>query len=169
MKYEPVITFARIIDVYVATRGKDLGERTCQAICRHVKILDGAGGPDNTSYNAPQIGNILKLYNIVYVPIFKNYLLKSKSLKKNAKALKVAMKNAKEAASSSAAAALRTSDGKTPVTVKKGNVVVQVTVNGGAISMNSMSGTFPGDRDAAHSSFLQFGHASGAMVRCCLC
>ncbi|CAB9520575.1 Retinoblastoma-associated protein [Seminavis robusta] len=124
MKYEPAVTFARIIDVYVTLRTSELGEETCQAIVRHVKILDAAGeenGADPT-YGSTKMGDIIRLYNLVFVPIMVSYLLKSKALKKDALALKEMM----------ATSAPLDTNGQVPAAapaaVKEGNVTVQLTV-----------------------------------------
>ena len=182
MKYEPDLTFARIIEVYVAVRGKDLGERTCQAIVRHVKILDGAGdGEDDNAYGATKIGNIIRLYNLVFVPIMKNYLLKSKVLRKNAAVLKEAIKNAKATKSAKPNTVTPTgkSNASTPVPIQQGNVSVQLTLDGSKygtttasmiidqkqndVTMDDVPGAYPTE-DPGQSTFLQFGSASGSNV-----
>jgi hypothetical protein len=72
MKYTPELTFTRIIDAYVVVRGQDIGDITCQRIVRHIKL-------NNETDDTP-IGNIITLYNSVFVPRMKKHLLKSKSL-----------------------------------------------------------------------------------------
>jgi hypothetical protein len=78
VKYKPEIKFAQIIDAYVAVRGDELGEVTCQKIVRHIKIEPGNDADQNKD---GIIGNVIMLYNKVFVPNMKNYLLKSASLK----------------------------------------------------------------------------------------
>ena len=76
LKLKPDISFARIIEAYVSVRGQELGDVTCQRIVRHIKI--STGGNDNAT-----IGNVIVLYNKVFVPSMKDHLLKSKSLKRS--------------------------------------------------------------------------------------
>jgi hypothetical protein len=78
VKYKPEIKFAQIIDAYVAVRGEELGEMTCQKIVRHIKIEAGSDADQNKD---GIIGNVIMLYNKVFVPNMKSYLLKSSSLK----------------------------------------------------------------------------------------
>jgi hypothetical protein len=73
VRYKPEITFARIIDAYVTVRGRELGDVTCQRIVRHIKV-----NPDKA---ATEVGNVILLYNRIFVPSMKAHLLKSKSLK----------------------------------------------------------------------------------------
>jgi Retinoblastoma-associated protein B domain/Retinoblastoma-associated protein A domain len=79
MKYND-ITFARIIDAYVATRSPELGDVTCQRIIRHIKI-------NMTDSEGSQLGNVIVLYNKIFVPVMKEHLLKSESLKRAAERL----------------------------------------------------------------------------------
>ena len=126
MKYEPDITFARLIDVYVDTRGKDLGENTCQAIVRHVKILDGVGeGGEEGAYGVTKIGSIIRLYNLVFVPVMKTHLLKSKSLRRNGAVLRDALKKAKATDSALPNTVTPTGKSDRPVSIQQGNISVQ--------------------------------------------
>jgi hypothetical protein len=76
LKLKPDISFARIIEAYVSVRGQELGDVTCQRIVRHIKISTGSNA------NAT-IGNVIVLYNKVFVPSMKEHLLKSRSLKRS--------------------------------------------------------------------------------------
>ncbi|GKY93388.1 hypothetical protein MPSEU_000306400 [Mayamaea pseudoterrestris] len=71
LKYDPDLTFARIIDAYVVIRGPDLGDVTCQRIVRHIKIMDAAPQP---------IADIIYLYNHVFLWKVHQHLLRSKSI-----------------------------------------------------------------------------------------
>lgn len=163
MKYEPDVTFARMIDVYVEARGKDLGEHTCQAIVRHVKILDGAGeGDDEGTYGATKIGSIIKLYNLVFVPVMKTHLLKSKSLKRNGKVLKDLMKKSKATKAALPNTVTPTGKPGAPVRIQQGNVSVQLTLGASKDDLTDVSSySFPGD-SVGKSTFLQFGQAAGS-------
>lgn len=74
VKYEPELKFAKIIEIYVAVREPELGSVTCQRIVRHIKIAVGMTAEGS-------MGNVITLYNKVFVPAMKEYLLNSKSLK----------------------------------------------------------------------------------------
>jgi hypothetical protein len=76
LRLKPDISFARIIEAYVSVRGQELGDVTCQRIVRHIKISTGSNA------NAT-IGNVIVLYNKVFVPSMKEHLLKSRSLKRS--------------------------------------------------------------------------------------
>ena len=71
IKYKPELLFQRVIDAYVVVRGQELGDVTCQRIVRQIKLSGADDAP---------IGNIIMLYNMVFVPTMKQYLLHSKSL-----------------------------------------------------------------------------------------
>jgi hypothetical protein len=77
LKYQPDLKFANIIEAYFVTRERDLGSITCQGIVRQVII-----SPGKTSEEG--MGNIISLYNIVFIPAMKENLLNSESLKRNA-------------------------------------------------------------------------------------
>jgi hypothetical protein len=94
MMYRPVISFSRIIEVYVAVRGQELGERSCQRIVRHIKLV--SDGDVVAAGTTRVIGNVINLYNDVYVPKMKKHLLRSKSLKRNTAVLAVAMDSPSE-------------------------------------------------------------------------
>lgn len=179
MRYEPVVTFARIIDVYVGIRGKDLGTTTCQAIVRSVTILDGHGDDDEgTDQRTPKMGNIIRLYNLVFVPIMKSYLLHNKPLRRNAAVLRKAIIN------KNAADPANHNDGSVSVAVREGNVSLNVTLldNGSSndvltttqmlmveqqrndITRQNIPGALPEDRSECRT-FLRFGRASGAKVK----
>lgn len=74
VKYEPELKFAKIIESYIAVRESELGSVTCQRIVRHIKITAG-----NTTEDS--MGNVITLYNNVFVPAMKEHLLNSQSLK----------------------------------------------------------------------------------------
>jgi hypothetical protein len=57
-KYDPNLTFSRIIDAYVVIRAPEMGDVTCQRIVRHIKIMDAAQQP---------VGDIIYLYNQVFL------------------------------------------------------------------------------------------------------
>ena len=72
MKIVPEVTFSKIIDAYLAVRGQELGEKSCQLIVRHVQI----------DANERAVGNIIMFYNQVFVGKMKKHLLTSTSLKR---------------------------------------------------------------------------------------
>ena len=78
LKYQPTITFARIIDAYVVIRGPEVGDVTCQRIVRHIKILDDVQQP---------IGDVIYLYNKVFLWKAYKHLLKSKTILAAAEAM----------------------------------------------------------------------------------
>lgn len=167
LKYEPDVTFARLIDVYVDTRGKDLGEHTCQAIVRHVKILDGAGeGGEEGAYGATKIGSIIRLYNLVFVPVMKTHLLKSKSLKRNRTVLKEAMKKAKAAKAALPNTVTPTGEKSSlPVSIQRGNVSVQLTLRDNKEDLTDVASySFPGDNVVGKSTYLQLGRPASSGV-----
>ena len=69
IKVRPEVKFLRIVDAYIAVRGPELGDLTCQRIAYNIKLES-------------EWGNIINLYNMVFVPAMKDYLLSSKSLQK---------------------------------------------------------------------------------------
>jgi hypothetical protein len=71
LKYDSNLTFARIIDAYVVIRGPEFGDVTCQRILRHIKIMDAAPQP---------IGDIIYLYNQVFLWKVHKHLLRSKCI-----------------------------------------------------------------------------------------
>jgi hypothetical protein len=75
VKYEPELKFAMIIESYIAVREPVLGSVTCQRIVRHIKITAGKTADDS-------LGNVITLYNRVFVPAMKEHLLNSKSLQR---------------------------------------------------------------------------------------
>lgn len=75
MQFSREVTFAAIIDAYIAVRGPDIGDITCQRIVRFVKI-------ENGRTEAGIIDTIITFYNRVFVPAMKEYLLLSVSLKR---------------------------------------------------------------------------------------
>ena len=113
IKLQPEILFVKIVDAYIAVRGPELGTVICQRIIRNIRILgrtdaiiiqnpnhhhhgsrSNSGGP-NTTTSVPGsttnnndshhvMGNVIMLYNKVFVPAMKDYLLHSKSLQKAA-------------------------------------------------------------------------------------
>jgi len=82
---EPEVKFSKIIEAYVSVRGPDLGDVTCQRIVRNIKIENGSGDGD-------QWGNVITLYNKVFVPIMKEHLIYSKALELAAKQTKAVMR-----------------------------------------------------------------------------
>uniref|UniRef100_A0A7S3DNB1 Retinoblastoma-associated protein A-box domain-containing protein n=1 Tax=Entomoneis paludosa TaxID=265537 RepID=A0A7S3DNB1_9STRA len=77
VKLDPEVKFTKIVDAYISVRGPELGDVTCQRIVRNIKIDNGTG-EDNAGRN--QWGNVITLYNKVFVPVMKDHLLNSKSL-----------------------------------------------------------------------------------------
>jgi len=77
VKYEPELKFSAIIDAYIAIRSPELGAVTCQRIVRNIKISNGKPAESSSS-----MGNVIELYNKVFVPAMKEHLLLSKSLKR---------------------------------------------------------------------------------------
>lgn len=75
IKYTPELTFSRIIEAYVVVRGPEVGDVTCQRIVRHIKIYEDSNDPNNAD-------NIIVLYNRRFVPVMKEHLLGSKSLRR---------------------------------------------------------------------------------------
>jgi hypothetical protein len=72
LKYQPELKFAKSSTAYFVIREQDLGLITCQRIVRHIII-----SPGKTSKEG--MGNILSLYNAVFVPTMKEYLLNRQS------------------------------------------------------------------------------------------
>jgi hypothetical protein len=99
MKFEPELTFSRIIEIYTQVRGDELGDRTCHRIVRHIKLIPHTGSRSYTSSagrpkdarSKKKYGNVIHLYNDIFVPAMKNHLLQSKSLKKSIVTLHVQM------------------------------------------------------------------------------
>jgi hypothetical protein len=84
IKYQPELKFAQIISAYIFVRENDLGTATCQQIVRHVKLVNT--DPNNAPVTSPinvqqEMGNVISLYNKVFVPTMKEYLLNSHSLR----------------------------------------------------------------------------------------
>lgn len=81
MNVKPEMTFARIIEVYVAIRSQELGERSCQRIVRHIKLIPVDDQVEANGATKP-FGHVMALYNQLFVPPMKTFLLYSKSLKR---------------------------------------------------------------------------------------
>mmetsp|Transcript_23331 Transcript_23331/g.26148 ORF Transcript_23331/g.26148 Transcript_23331/m.26148 type:complete len:1373 (-) Transcript_23331:138-4256(-) len=81
IRVRPEITFGKLIDVYIAVRSEDNGERTCRVIVRHVKLVLSENGNQS---DVKVVGNLVVFYNQSYVPKMKEYFLGSKSLKQSA-------------------------------------------------------------------------------------
>jgi Retinoblastoma-associated protein B domain/Retinoblastoma-associated protein A domain len=75
VKYQPELKFAKIIEAYVTVREQELGPIMCQRIVRHIRIA----APTATDEG---MGNIISLYNKVFVPKMKDFLLNSESLRR---------------------------------------------------------------------------------------
>jgi hypothetical protein len=82
LRYEPEITFGSLIDAYVVVRGEEEGDITCQRVVRHIKLQVDAEGKDEEP-----VGNIIQLYNRVFVPRMKDHLLRNASLQRAAATL----------------------------------------------------------------------------------
>ncbi|GAX28234.1 retinoblastoma-associated protein [Fistulifera solaris] len=83
------LTFAEIIEAYIKSRGPIVGDVTCQHILRYIRM-------DNTSHDLTT-GDVIALYNHVWVPSMKSYLMESASLRESAKKVKELLR-AKEVA-----------------------------------------------------------------------
>lgn len=84
MHHDPEVTFVRIIDAYIRVRGSELGERTCRRIVRHIPICVEEDIYERPEAQSKRFGNVIELYNKVFVTTMKNHLLQSKSIKKAA-------------------------------------------------------------------------------------
>ena len=73
----------------MAIRESELGAVTCQRIVRHIKIAsnDKNAPAAASSSSEGNMGNVITLYNRVFVPAMKEHLVDSKSLKRCAAAL----------------------------------------------------------------------------------
>jgi hypothetical protein len=71
------LTFAEIIEAYIKSRGPVVGDVTCQHILRYIRM-------DNTSHDLTT-GDVIALYNHVWVPNMKTFLMESASLRASAK------------------------------------------------------------------------------------
>ena len=80
MKVQPEITFAKIIDAYLAIRGEEQGERACRLIVRHIKL---ASSENENRNDVNVVGNLVVFYNQLYVPMMQKYFLGSRSLKQS--------------------------------------------------------------------------------------
>jgi Retinoblastoma-associated protein B domain/Retinoblastoma-associated protein A domain len=168
MKYDPAITFTRLIDVYVRVRAKDLGSSTCQAIVRHVKILDAAGDEHgDPMYGSTKMGNIIRLYNLVFVPIMKGYLLHSEALRKATAILSQKIKNSNHDP--------RETKVPAPATVTEGNVTIQLSLGGSftgtgaAATMGDQltagqQGSTCGGTSSEYKAFLELGRGARPKV-----
>jgi hypothetical protein len=162
MKYEPEVEFAQLIEAYVAVRSSELGERTCQRIVRHLKlVVDDA----LAKISKKPVGNIIDLYNTVYVPAMKYYLLHSKSLKRNTEVIKAmheAVNRKKTGASEPLAAPGFVNLAADKTVIWEGNVAVEVTLSSaGKSSLLSPDGVKASARPPLCSqgltTFLYFG------------
>jgi Retinoblastoma-associated protein B domain len=77
IKYPPELKFAQIISAYMAVRTPEIGTATCQQIVRQVILVPT--DPDHVA--STEMGNVISLYNLVFVPTMKDYLLNSHSLR----------------------------------------------------------------------------------------
>jgi hypothetical protein len=99
MKFAPEVTFSRIIDIYTQVRGAELGDRSCHRIVRHIKLIPDTGSRSSISASRrtrdargkKHYGNVIHLYNEIFVPAMKSHLLQSRSLKKAIIALHIQM------------------------------------------------------------------------------
>lgn len=90
IKFEPEVKFTSIVDAYVSVRGPELGEATCQRLVRNIKISNAHEYSED--FNRNQLGNVITLYNKLFVPAMKDYLIQSKSLQQAAKQVKEVVK-----------------------------------------------------------------------------
>eukprot|EP00543_Licmophora_paradoxa_P009458 CAMPEP_0202476076 /NCGR_PEP_ID=MMETSP1360-20130828/93231_1 /ASSEMBLY_ACC=CAM_ASM_000848 /TAXON_ID=515479 /ORGANISM="Licmophora paradoxa, Strain CCMP2313" /LENGTH=864 /DNA_ID=CAMNT_0049103265 /DNA_START=268 /DNA_END=2862 /DNA_ORIENTATION=- len=81
IRYEPEVTFGRIIEAYTACRGMELGEKNCTRVVRHIRLIREEDGMQVPKSQKKDYGNIIHLYNQVFVTAMKNHLLQSESLK----------------------------------------------------------------------------------------
>jgi len=89
IKLVPDVTFSNIISKYIDLNRSRLGEKCCQRIIRNIKFHPNDF--DHTSVNSKvesdtgtdekhqATGNVIDLYNRVYIPAMKKHLLQSKS------------------------------------------------------------------------------------------
>lgn len=130
MNMKPEMTFARIIEVYVAIRSQELGERSCQRIVRHIKLLSVDDQVEASGATKP-FGNVMTLYNQVFIPPMKTFLLYSKSLKRSTERIEAKMNNAEKRDASlersiSSDRVGTTSELSSRVTVREGNCEVHM-------------------------------------------
>jgi hypothetical protein len=97
MKFEPELTFSRIVEIYAQVRGSELGDRACHRLVRRIRLIpispsDGSSPRrSRETRGKKQYGNVIHLYNEIFVPAMKGHLLQSKSLKKAIVTLHVQM------------------------------------------------------------------------------
>ena len=77
IKYPPELKFAQIISAYMVVRTPEIGTATCQQIVRQVILVPT--DPDHVA--SAEMGNVISLYNLVFVPTMKDHLLNSHSLR----------------------------------------------------------------------------------------
>ena len=85
IRYDPELSFSVIIDGYIELRSREIGDRGCQRVVRQIRIVretDIDKAPSGKHEHGKGFGNVIHLYNQVFVPVMKNHLLQSKSLKK---------------------------------------------------------------------------------------
>ncbi|KAL3925145.1 MAG: hypothetical protein SGILL_000603 [Bacillariaceae sp.] len=78
MRVNPEVTFARLMDAYIAVRKDDQGERACRVILRHVKLV---ANENEFRPEGKVVGNLIVFYNQVYVPKMQKHFTTSASLK----------------------------------------------------------------------------------------
>ena len=81
------IAFADIIAAYVELRQGELGSVVCQRIVRRIQVQsmhprDTSAVTSSSSHHIDGVGDIIALYNQVFVPALKEHLLASPSLQK---------------------------------------------------------------------------------------
>jgi hypothetical protein len=86
LKYPPELKFAQIISAYAMIREQDLGTATCQQIVRHVRLVNTDDpyhtlAPRYINTQEQEMGNVISLYNKVFIPTMKEYLLNSTALR----------------------------------------------------------------------------------------
>ena len=85
IRYDPELSFSRIIDGYFELRSREIGDHGCQRVVKQIRIVGHADigkAPNDKQVHGNGFGNVIHLYNQVFVPVMKNHLLQSKSLKK---------------------------------------------------------------------------------------
>jgi hypothetical protein len=162
MNMKPEMTFVRIIEVYVAIRSQELGERSCQRIVRHIKLIPVDDQVD-ASGATKSFGNVIALYNQVFVPPMKTYLLTSKSLKRSTERVRAKMNNTEKRDPSlerpiSSDGVGTSADRPSLVTVREGNCEVQMMLEPFKYLQESSTPRHPPEL----TTFLHFGAAAPA-------
>ncbi|KAL3906297.1 MAG: hypothetical protein SGARI_004068, partial [Bacillariaceae sp.] len=153
MRVKPEVTFARLMDAYIAVRKDDQGERACRVILRHVKLV---ANDNDFRPEGKVVGNLIVFYNQVFVPKMQRHFTASASLKKAGedyrKTHPFASRNGVSSSASppktSTTATTPTTNGSVPTT--NGNVKAKPAENGAASA--SLKSTPPKDGAASNGA-----------------